>query len=467
MTLRAAIYLRQSKQVDEGIERQRIRCTALVAARGWELAAEFVDNDVSATSARGPGTAWAKMLTAISNGDFSVVVSVDMDRLLRSIADLVTLTSTGATVLTVDGEVDLTTADGQFRSTLLAGLAAFETKRKSERQIRASQHRQTQGIFFGGGVRLRGYTLDGEVIEEEAVVVRRIFRQFIGGGSLIGIARELTAEGIPPRRAPRSREGIPGQKPVRKPGAWAPSSIHSILKNPRYAGRSVLLSPEVEPGTWTAGTWTAIIDGPTFEAAAARLADPRRKTNRVGTARKYLGAGLWVCHSCGRPLTTQGGRYYCSGHTSRTIDQIDAYVTALIRARLSEPDILVAFTPTDDTEEIRLTAEAARLRTRIDAIAADYDSEVIDGARYKVATDRVRAELAEVDRLRIRRATTQEAAAVMAASDPAAAFTAASLDRQRAVANALLAVTIHQAPRGSKTFRPETVEITWKTGPHT
>jgi len=459
---RAAIYLRQSRSMAQGIERQRVLCTSLVEARGWDLTHTYEDNDVSATTLRGPGTAWARMLTAIHSGEIDVVVSVDMDRLLRTIRDLAIITEAGARILTVDGGIDLTSADGEFRATILTSIARFEGRRKSERQLRANEQRQEQGVFFSGGVRPTGYSLAGELIEEEAVTIRRIFSAFLTGGTLTGIARELEADGIAPRRPPRVREGIPGQRPLRKPEQWNSSSVGSILRNPRYAGRSMLRSPEVEPGAWVTGLWTAIIDSADFDAAQNRLADPRRKTNRVGTARKYLGAGLWLCFECAAGLTTTGQRYYCAGHVARTIAPVDAYVSALIQARLSEPDILSAFAPTDNVESQRLAAEAARLLLRIETVASDYDTGVIDGARYKIATDRVTAELANVNAVRIRRATSQDAASILSAGDPAGAFEAASLDRRRAVANALITVLVHPAPRGSKTFRPETVEVIWK-----
>ncbi|HEU0205776.1 MAG TPA: recombinase family protein, partial [Pseudolysinimonas sp.] len=72
----AAIYLRQSEDVSEGISRQRDRCTALVEARGWTLGLEYADNDTSASKSRGPGTAWARMMTAARAGRIDVVVAV-------------------------------------------------------------------------------------------------------------------------------------------------------------------------------------------------------------------------------------------------------------------------------------------------------------------------------------------------------------------------------------------------------
>lgn len=123
----AAIYLRQSLDRDEGIERQRDRTRALAAARGWEVAGEYVDNDVTASKPRGAGTAWGQMLAHA--GRLDVVMGVDLDRVVRSTRDLNTLIDHGLMLVTVDGEIDLTTADGEFRPTMLAGIARFEVRR--------------------------------------------------------------------------------------------------------------------------------------------------------------------------------------------------------------------------------------------------------------------------------------------------------------------------------------------------
>jgi DNA invertase Pin-like site-specific DNA recombinase len=48
---RAIIYARQSKDSEDGIDRQLEKCLKLIADRGWELVhAPFTDNDVSASS---------------------------------------------------------------------------------------------------------------------------------------------------------------------------------------------------------------------------------------------------------------------------------------------------------------------------------------------------------------------------------------------------------------------------------
>src|SRR5699024_12631080 len=78
-------------------------------------------------------------------GLFELVVAVDIDRLLRSTRDMNTLMDTGINVATVDGEIDLSTADGEVRAGFLALMARVETRRKSERQLRSNERRRAEG----------------------------------------------------------------------------------------------------------------------------------------------------------------------------------------------------------------------------------------------------------------------------------------------------------------------------------
>jgi site-specific DNA recombinase len=72
------------------------------------------------------------------------------------------------------------------------------------------------------GVRLK-------VFEEQAAIVRRIFRMYADGNSLQRIAKTLNAEGVV---SPQPQKG-------RISRSWCPSSIRSILRNERYLGRVV------------------------------------------------------------------------------------------------------------------------------------------------------------------------------------------------------------------------------------
>src|SRR5258707_8856553 len=88
--MRAAVYLRQSHDRTGdglGIDRQRDDVRRLIEARGWTLAAEFVDNDVSALS-RKPRPQFTAMMTRVDAGEFDVIVARHIDRLLRRLAEL-------------------------------------------------------------------------------------------------------------------------------------------------------------------------------------------------------------------------------------------------------------------------------------------------------------------------------------------------------------------------------------------
>ena len=75
--------------------------------------------------------------------------------------------------------------------------------------------------------RFLGYTKDANghlIIEEEAKVVRRIYREYLEGASLNGIGRGLAADGI-----------LTGAGKKR----WRPETVQKILKNEKYMGDAI------------------------------------------------------------------------------------------------------------------------------------------------------------------------------------------------------------------------------------
>nr|BFF13488.1 hypothetical protein GCM10025699_47910 [Microbacterium flavescens] len=149
---RVAIYVRQSQDHQEGIERQLTRTRALALSRSWTVSAEYEDNAASASKVRGAKSAWGRMLKDAEDGQFTHVIAVDLDRLIRSQRDMLTLLDLGLKIVTVDGEIDLTTADGEFRATMLTALARFEVARKgSARRGPTSRGLQRAGQSLVGG----------------------------------------------------------------------------------------------------------------------------------------------------------------------------------------------------------------------------------------------------------------------------------------------------------------------------
>lgn len=449
MSTRAAIYLRQSLDANGdqlAVQRQREDCRALAEVRGWEVVGEYVDNSISASDARKQRPQYDAMVSDYRAGDFDALICWDLDRLTRQPRQLEdwidAATDRGLLLVTANGEADLSTDGGRMYARIKAAVARGEIERKGARQRRAARQRAESGRP-PKGARLTGYTVDGEIIEAEAEVIRQLFAMFAAGDSLKSLATMMQDSGVSTRFG----------------GRWNPSTVRTILTNPRYAGRVVYQGATID----AEATWQPIVDRDLFEVVQSRLADPRRKMNRVGTDRKYLGAGIYRCE-CGLPVRSFSGyRYRCKdGCCARSGKVVDDFVTGVIEARLSQPDVRDLLAAQHDGPSPALLADAQRLRTRLDAIGADYDAGLIDGHRYRIATEKVTSELAEVERRIAEASGTSAAAGVLTAPDPAEAFRSASLMRRRAVVDALVEVTLSKAPRGSRTFDPDTVRIEWR-----
>lgn len=163
------------------------------------------------------------------------------------------------------------------------------------------------------GYRKVGKDADGhetyEIIEEEAEIVRRIYREFVAGYSITQIAKRLKADGI---RTKLGKED------------WRHSVIESILTNEKYTGNALLgktFKPDVlskcrqkndgtkSPIFYVEGSHPAIIDLEMFELAKKEQIQ-RRSTGAqsVGNSRytsKYPFSGMLECGYCGTKLRRQ------------------------------------------------------------------------------------------------------------------------------------------------------------------
>ena len=487
---RAAFYLRISlDSTGEGlaIARQRELCDEIARQRGWRVVGEYVDNSISASDARKNRPGYDALVRAYEAGEFDALVCYDMDRLTRQprqMEDWIDAAEQrGLDLVTANGECDLQTDAGQTFARVRMAFARGEVKRKSARQKAAAKQRADLGRP-PLGVRPTGYTTKGEVVPDEAELVRRIFKMFHSGESLRGIARTLTAEGL------TSRSGSP----------WNPSTVRDVLTNPRYAGRSIYrrhateadarkarrAGETVETPVATPGTWEALVSEDVFDAVQDRLADPRRVTNRVGTDRRHLGSGLYVCDVCGQRVSGfSGNRYRCKAacvNRARGLldpdrvraiiaddDQdaplargVDEFVVAAVAARLRRDDLAeLLAAPKADTAPLR--AEIANVHARLKNFEADYAEGNITGRQLKEATEKATAQLADLDQ-RLRAATPGGSAlgGVMASPDPAAAFIEGSLMAQRSVIDALCEVRLRRGIRGPRTFDANSIRIEWR-----
>jgi DNA invertase Pin-like site-specific DNA recombinase len=340
-----AIYVRQSIDHQEGIDRALGRARQLVASRGWPEAVEFTDNAVSASRVRDASTGWGQLLRQIALGQVDTVVGIDIDRLIRSTRDLNVLIDLGVKVVTVDGEIDLTTADGEFRATMLAGIARFETRRKGERQVRGNEGRVAKGLPVAGKRRF-GFE-PGNLTErtDEGDTVRALFAGIAAGDSVKSWGDRL------------------GKPPIR---------VREILTNPSYAGFVVRQGERFEAHSDVA----RVVDRGLFETVQLLLSDPARKTSPGNTVR-HLASGIAECSTCGGKLVKVAQNYVCvgskKGHPSIKVELLDEWLILAVQHGLG----LWANDPGDEAREREARERIAALD---EALATAQDLALLPGA---------------------------------------------------------------------------------------
>jgi DNA invertase Pin-like site-specific DNA recombinase len=453
--VKVALYLRQSlDRTGEGlaVDRQRDACRKFAEARGWSIVDEYVDNSISATNGKRPE--WTRMLADAGHGRFDVILAWALDRLTRSVKDteqLVALSErTGVRVATVQGDIDLTTDQGRLVGRILSAVARGEIERKGDRQRLAHKQRAELGLP-PIGPRALGYTVDGMELEPRAAdYVRRGFETILTGGSLRSVVRLWNGAGL------RSARGRP----------YRTDTVRDALLNPRYAGLRAVKGEVIGKGVWP-----AIVNEDTFYAVRGILGDPLRRTTPT-TARRYLLSNLGRCGLCGGPVNAGGANrhgsrvYKCAkrtpNHLQRVADPIDDFVTDVVLERLSRPD-LADLVAADRPDVSGLSFEAATLRTRRDQLAEDYAEGVLIRSQLLAGTRRIETRLAEIDAALADAARVTVLAAFIDRGDVRAVWDRLDLDQRRAVIDTLMAVTLHSPGQGARTFRPESIEITWRS----
>jgi hypothetical protein len=198
-----------------------------------------------------------------------------------------------------------------------------EIERKSARHRRALKQ-QAEAGRIPHGPRLFGYNPEGKVDPTESMIVADSFERFNGGESLRSVTRLLQDHGVPTRSC--------------RP--WSTRTVRDMLTNSRHAGWAVYQGGVAvgNDGKPVRENWRPLVSDDVFEVIQARLSDPERKTNRMGTDRRYIGSGLYLCAECSGPIqTVNGGKYYYQHHVIREHSHVDRYVLDAITEQAEPP----------------------------------------------------------------------------------------------------------------------------------
>jgi site-specific DNA recombinase len=317
--MRAAIYTRVSTddQAEHGVsmEAQEADCNEHARLLGATSIDVYRDPGYSASTMDRP--ALRELLSRLR--EYNVLVVWRTDRLTRSLEHLLLIMrlcqEAGVTVDGVRESIKWQTADDQFILHLQGALAERERRVAAERVARGMRQVASTGRWPGRAS--LGYRFADKrlvVDETEAAIVRDVFRRYLDGESIRGIASQLRDEGM---------TGPNG-------GQIARAHIRTMLTNRIYVGE-MRWSGEVHDADHE-----AIIDRETWDAVQERLALRAkvgvvvRPYERKADGRKLAGhtrrrlantiAPIMRCGYCGAQMCKGRGSgrmeyYRCSGNT--------------------------------------------------------------------------------------------------------------------------------------------------------
>ena len=198
----------------------------------WEFVEVYTDEGITGTSVK-HREGFKRMVADALAGKIDLIVTKSVSRFARNTVDSLTtirqLKEKGIEVYFEKENIWTFDGKGELLLTIMSSLAQEESRSISENCTWGQRKRFADGKVTVPFNRFLGYDRgpDGNLVvnPEQAVIVQQIYAMFLQGMSYHGIAKKLTADGIP----------TPGGKEK-----WSISTVRSILSNEKYKGDALL-----------------------------------------------------------------------------------------------------------------------------------------------------------------------------------------------------------------------------------
>src|SRR5713226_3664541 len=411
--MKVAVYARYSSdnQREASIADQFRICREFARRQGWHIANEYSDHAVSGATLLRAG--FQAMMQSALRKDVDIVLAESLDRFSRDQEDTAglfkRLTFAGVSIVTL-AEGDITFLHIGLKGTMNA-MFLKELADKTRRGLRGriENGKAGGGLCYGYRVVRRfenGVVTTGEreIVDEEAAVVRRIFRDYAAGVSPKQIAKALNKEGIP---APQG-------------ALWSPSTVHGnpkrgigILYNELYVGRMVwnrqrfLKDPDTgkrvarpnPPSEWITKDVPElrIVDDEAWKAVRDRYASVQRKWATADESKrfnqfkrpKYLFSGLTKCGECGAGFIVYSrenlgcfgarDRGTCTNKLTIPRQEVESRVLGALQDRLMRKDFFEEF-----CREFAKEVNRLRMERRAGLSSAKRELVRLEGRRKKL-----------------------------------------------------------------------------------
>ncbi len=290
----------------------------------WKCAGIFADDGKSATQTKKRDD-FNAMIDACMAGKVDLVLTKSVSRFARNTVDALQyirkLKEKNIPVIFEKEGVNTMESGGELLITILSSQAQEESRNISENTRWGLTRRFENGIISVNHKKFLGYTKDEDgnlvVVPEEAVIVKRIFREYLEGSSILQIAKGLEAAGI---------------KTVTGLEHWHPGTINNMLSNEKFCGdvcmqktytidfltKKKVKNEGYAPQYYIEDNHEAIIPKELFhqvQVEKARRASLNksavtRKTNKAKKEKskyssKYVLTDLMVCAECGHAYRRQ------------------------------------------------------------------------------------------------------------------------------------------------------------------
>ncbi|WP_161796449.1 recombinase family protein [Desulfosporosinus acididurans] len=274
----------------------------------WTFSSIYSDHGISGkNAARRPE--FMRMVQDAENKKFDLIITKSISRFARNTADCLEtvrkLKLLGIAVQFEKEQINTLTTESELMLSILSSVAEEELASISQNMHWSNQRRFKKGKFSVNTKRFLGYDKDREgdliINEDQAAIVRRIFKNYLSGLGASRIAKGLEADEI---------NNISGRV------KWAESSIRDILKNEKYAGDARLQKTITTalynrkrnsgeaPMYYVKDSHPAIISREDFEKVQELMkARAKSKGNIEGNREKYTNryalTGTIICSNCG------------------------------------------------------------------------------------------------------------------------------------------------------------------------
>lgn len=394
-TNKVAIYVRVSttNQAEEGysIDEQKDKLISYCKIKDWTVYDVYVDGGFSGSNTERP--ALEQLIKDAKSKSFDTVLVYKLDRLSRSQKDTLYLIEdiflgNGIGFVSLLENFDTSTPFGKAMIGILSVFAQLEREQIKERMMLGKVGRAKAGKNMAWINPAFGYDYDTTtqkttIIPSQALVIQRIFDEYIKGKPIAKIAEDLNKEGKHGKTTP-----------------WRPNSLRSLLRNKMYYGvieyKGEIYQGEHEP----------IISKETYELAQIEYLKRRETTvKRTNNPRpfqsKYMLSGHLHCGYCGARVTLYVSKrrkdgskllkYYCinrnKGCHSNTylLEDLENIVMSEIKkVQLDENYLALAEeTKKPKVDKAAIQKEIDKLDTRLNRLNELYLNDMITMEKMK------------------------------------------------------------------------------------